>query len=91
MNRQNPEHVIRIGTVSASVFARKIEKEGETTRIIRSVNVQKRYLDGSTAKFSSSFGLSELPQAIEVMKRAMQYVADAESVVSQVSTETDEF
>ncbi|EMI22175.1 hypothetical protein RMSM_00892 [Rhodopirellula maiorica SM1] len=91
MSRQNPEHVIRIGSVSASVFARKIEREGESDRIVRSVNLQKRYMDGNTAKFSSSFGLTELPQAIEVLKRAMQYVADAEAVVVQVSSEADQF
>ncbi|EMI55113.1 hypothetical protein [Rhodopirellula sallentina] len=91
MNRKNPEHVIRIGNVSASVFARKIEKEGEPARVIRSVNLQKRYMDGASAKFSSSFGLTELPQAIEVLKRALQYVADAESVVAQVSSEPDDF
>jgi hypothetical protein len=90
MDRQKPEHVIRIGNVSASVFARKIKKEGETDRIIHSVNLQKRYVVGNTVKFSSSFGLNEMPQAIEVMKRAMQYVADAESVVTQVSTEAEQ-
>ena len=46
MNRQKPEQVFRIGAVSGSIFARKIEKAGEPDRIVRSVNLQKRYRDG---------------------------------------------
>lgn len=81
MNRQKPESVIRIGHVSASIFARKLEREGEPDRIVRSVNLQKRYKEGEQAKFSSSFGLSELPQAIEVLRLALERVADAEAMI----------
>lgn len=83
MNRQKPESVIRIGHVSASIFARKIERKDEPDRIVRSVNLQKRYLDGDEAKFSSSFGLNELPQAITALQLALDRVADKEAVVSQ--------
>lgn len=82
MNRNKPEKVFRIGYVSASVFARKIEKDGEPSRIIRSVNLQKRYMDDGEAKFSSSFGLSELPQAIEAMRMAFDHVASYEANVA---------
>ena len=83
MNRQKPESVIRIGYVSASIFARKIERKDDPDRIVRSVNLQKRYLDGDEAKFSSSFGLNELPQAINVMQLALDQVAKKEAIVSQ--------
>jgi hypothetical protein len=89
MNRQKPEHVIRIGHVSASIFARKIERDGEPDRILRSVNLQKRYMDGKEAKFSSSFGLNELPQAIEVLRRALTVVADAEAIVQSQDDASD--
>ena len=82
MNRQNPETVIRIGYVSASIFARKIERENEPDRIVRSVNLQKRYMEGEQAKFSSSFGLNELPQAIEVLRLALDRVAEAEATIT---------
>ena len=83
MNRQNPETVIRIGYVSASIFARKIERKDQPDRIVRSVNLQKRYMDGEEAKFSSSFGLNELPQAIKVLELALNKVAELEAVTAQ--------
>lgn len=82
MNRSHPEKVFRIGYISASVFARKIEREGEADRIVRSVNLQKRYVDDGEAKFSSSFGLGELPQAIEAMRLAFGHLAEQEADVA---------
>jgi len=75
MSKSNkPEKVFRIGYVSASVFARDVEIDG-TKRTLRSVNVQKRYLDDDgDAKYTSSFGLGELPQAIRCLQLAQQYV-----------------
>jgi hypothetical protein len=84
MNRSHPEKVFRIGYVSASVFARKIEKDGEPDRIVRSVNLQKRYLDNGETKFSSSFGLGELPQAIEAMRLAFDHLAEQEADVASL-------
>ena len=81
MNRSHPEKVFRIGYVSASVFARKIEKDGEPDRIVRSVNLQKRYVDNGEAKFSSSFGLGELPQAIEALRLAFGHLAEQLSLI----------
>jgi hypothetical protein len=78
----HPEKVFRIGFVSASVFSRSFQKDGEPERVIRSVNLQKRYLDNGEAKFSSSFGLGELPQAIEALRLAMAHVASEEADVA---------
>ena len=83
MNRSKPEKVFRIGCVSASVFARKIEKDGEPDRIVRSVNLQKRYVDNGEAKFSSSFGLGELPQAVEALRLAFGHLAEQEANVAK--------
>ena len=73
-----PEQVYRIGFVSASIFARDVEIDG-TKRTLRSVNVQKRYLDGDDAKYTSSFGLGELPQAIRCLQLAQEYVEGREA------------
>ena len=81
--KRNPEKVFRIGNVSASVFARKIEREGEPDLIIRSVNLQKRYVENDETKFSSSFGLAELPQAIAALRLAFNHVANEEAEVSR--------
>ena len=75
-----PEKVFRIGYVSASVFAHDVETD-EGKRTMRSVSVQKRYLDGDEAKYTSSFNLSELPQVIRVLELAQQHVEAREAEI----------
>lgn len=75
-----PEKVFRIGFVSASVFAHEIETdEGPIT--VRSVNVQKRYKDGDDVKYTSSFNLAELPQAVRALQLAQGYVERTEAEI----------
>ncbi len=81
MSSRKPERVIRIGFVSASVFAHEIDAD-DGKRTLRSVNLQKRYLDGEEVKYTSSFNLAELPQAIRVLKLAADYVESKESQVT---------
>lgn len=76
-----PEKVFRIGYVSASVFARDVEND-DGKRTMRSVNVQKRYLDGDETKYTSSFNLGELPQAIRVLQLAQEYVEAREADIA---------
>ena len=76
-----PEKVFRIGFVSASVFAHEVEN-GDDKRTMRSVSVQKRYLDGDEAKYTSSFNLSELPQAVRALQLAQEYVEAREAEVA---------
>ena len=79
-NSNPPEKVFRIGYVSASVFGHEIETdEGPIT--IRSVNVQKRYKDGDDVKYTSSFNLAELPQAVRALQLAQSYVERCESEI----------
>lgn len=79
---RRPEKVFRIGFVTASVFAHEVQN-GEETRTVRSVNVQKRYTDGDEVKYTSSFGLAELPQALRVLQLATQWVEQAEATIEQ--------
>lgn len=75
-----PEKVIRFGAISASVFTNEIETDGGK-RTIRNVKLQRRYRhSGGEWKTSSSFTLAELPVAVEVLKRATEYVAHQEAV-----------
>lgn len=77
-DRKSPEKVFRIGYVSASVFAHDVEADG-SKRTIRSVSVQKRYLDGDEAKYTTSFGLAELPQALRCLQLAQEYLEAREA------------
>ena len=81
MSSRKPEKVFRIGFVSASVFGHSVDTE-EGSRIIRSVSVQKRYKDGDDVKYTSSFNLAELPQAIRAIELAQSYVESLEAEVS---------
>ena len=75
-----PEKVIRFGATSASVFANEIDTEGGK-KTIRNVKLQRRYRNGDGEwKSSSSFTLADLPVAVEVLKRATDYVAQQEAI-----------
>ena len=80
MSSRKPERVFRIGFVSASVFAHEIDAD-DGKRTLRSVNLQKRYLEGEEVKYTSSFNLAELPQAVRVLQLAAGYVESRESQV----------
>lgn len=75
---RRPEKVFRIGYVSASVFAHEVQGE-DGRRTIRSVNIQKRYMDGEDVKYTSSFSLPELSQALRVLQLASNWVEQHEA------------
>lgn len=72
--------MFRIGFVSASVFVHEIESD-DGKRSIRSVHLQRRYMDGNEAKYTSYFNLAELPQALHVLQLATDYVESREAIV----------
>jgi len=81
MSQRRPEKVLRIGFVSASVFAHPVDTDNGS-RLVRSVSVQKRYMDGDDVKYSSSFNLAELPQAIRALQLAQQSVEEQEAEIN---------
>lgn len=88
MANNSPEKVFRIGLINASVFKNTIEPKEEgkgQKKTVRSVNLQRRYYDEKEERWESttSFQLSDLPAAIEVLRLALDYV---ESVEAEVTT-----
>ena len=81
MATRKPEKVFRIGYVTASIFTREVDTD-DGKRTLRSVNVQKRYVDGEEVKYTSSFGLAELPQALRVLQLATNHVEQQEAAVN---------
>ena len=77
---RKPERIFRIGFISASVFTHDVNGDG-SKRTIRSVSVQKRYLDGEDVKYTSSVNLAELPQAIRALELAQQHVERCEAEI----------
>jgi len=78
MDNNRPETLCRIGSVSASVFVRDLEND-EGKRTMRSLSVQKGYLDGDEPKYTASLNLAELPQAIRALQLAQEYVESIEA------------
>ena len=75
--KNGPEKVIRIGSVSASIFANQVKTESGP-REMRNVNLQRRYKDGDEWKSATTFGLSDLPNDIHVLQLALQHIEAAE-------------
>lgn len=80
MAKQKPSTVFRIGPISGSVFEHEVDGDGGK-RTIRSVSLQRRYKDGDETKYSSSFGIADIPVAIRLLQLAQQHIEDAEAVV----------
>lgn len=78
---KSPEVTFRIGNCSASIFVNEIDSDGGK-RKVRSVNVQKSYKDGDERKYTSSFGLGELPSAIRVLELAQRHIEEQEAEVT---------
>lgn len=76
-----PEATFRIGPCSASVFVNEVDNDGSKRRI-RSVNVQRSYKDGDERKYTSSFGLGDLPQAIRALQLAQEHMEQKEAEVT---------
>ena len=82
-----PEVTIRVGRVSASVFINQVKINGngngeQRTRRFRSVTVQRSYKDDKSGetRFTSSFGLGEIRNAIRVLELAAEHMESKESV-----------
>jgi len=77
-DKRKPEAVFRIGFVSASVFVHDVDTDNGK-RSFRAVNLQKRFLDGDEVRYTTSFGLAELPQLMRVLQLAQQHVEAREA------------
>jgi hypothetical protein len=85
----NPGHVMReersvsalaaVLTATAKRTAVTDATADDGQRSIRSVSIQKRYKDGDEVKYTSSFNLAELPQAMRALKLAQTYVESEEA------------
>ena len=74
-----PEKVIRIGAVSASIFANTRERDGEQ-RTMRSIRLQRRYKDASGEwKSNSSFTLSEATDAAAALAAAIDHLIQVDA------------
>lgn len=79
--KSKPSTVFRIGSISGSIFQHEVESDAGN-RTIRSVSLQRRYKDGDEFKYSSSFGIADIPIALRVLQLAQQHIEDAEAEVS---------
>lgn len=84
---QKPVKVIRLRGVSASVFANQGKSEDRDITFHK-VSVQRSYKDGDEWKQTTSFGRDDLPVVNLVLRRAWEFILDAEA--SRGKEEADE-
>ncbi len=80
MAQRKPEKVFRIGFVSASIFAHEVGSQ-ERNRTFYSASIQKRYVENDESKYTSSFGLAELPQALRLLPLVQEWIEQREAEV----------
>ena len=76
--RPKPERKFRIGLLTATVWLNEGDK-----RSFRTVDLQRSFRNGDGWDSNSTFTLNDLPQTIEVLRLAMNYVADEEADITE--------
>ena len=79
--KQKPSKVFRIGSISGSIFEHVVDGDGGK-RTVRSVSQQRSYKDGEEWKYSSSFGIADIPVAMRVLELAQQHIEAAEAEIA---------
>ncbi len=73
-----PTTTIRIGSVIGNVFVNEVDTDGGK-RQIRSVSLQRSYCQDNETKYSSSFGIADIPVAIRVLQLAQEQIEKQEA------------
>jgi len=75
MSDKKPEAKYRAGTVSATIWANQIVKDGQPL-VLSSVSFEKSYKDkDGTWKTTKSLNVQDLPKAIMVLTKAYEHIA----------------
>lgn len=76
-----PEQVIRLGTISASIFANESASENGGTSTFRTITIQRSYRDESNqTQFDTSFTVRDMPAVLRVGQLASEYVERQEVI-----------
>lgn len=67
-----PETKFRAGNVSAAVFSRTIEKNGESIEML-SISLQKGYKKDGEWRNTTSLGVNDIPKAVLVLNKCYEY------------------
>jgi hypothetical protein len=90
---KKPERVFRVGSCWATIWCNEIRQEAgpnqQTTRLIRSVNLERRFwnpkLKDGQGDYASSpgYGLGEVHNAIAALQLAADYIKGVEADVTR--------
>jgi hypothetical protein len=91
--RRRPERVFRVGNCWATVWCNEHQQKSgpnrHTTRIIRSVNLERRFWNEKLKEgkgdwdSTSSYGLGDVHNALAVLQLAADFLKDAEGDVTR--------
>ena len=92
-SRRRPERVFRVGNCWATVWCNEHQQKSgpnqHTTRIIRSVNLERRFWNEKLKEgkgdwdSTSSYGLGDVHNALAVLQLAADYLKEAEGDVTR--------
>ena len=68
---KKPRHVIRAGSVSASIWESKASKDGREFPVW-SIRIERSYKKGEEWNRTSSYGLADLPKVETVARKAYE-------------------
>lgn len=74
---QKPEHKVKVGAVTASIWKREVKKNGNTFTV-RQVSLDRTYKDKNDEwQSTNSYDTNDIPKAILALSRAYQGILDA--------------
>jgi len=71
--KNKPEHKVKVGCVSATVWKNTIKKNGNEIEV-RSITIEKNYKDGENWKTTSSFNTNDLQKVIMCATEAFSLI-----------------
>ena len=77
-NSNKPVQTFRLRGLSASIFANHAKSDGRDVTFHK-LSLQRVYRDGDEWKTTQSFGRDDLPIAQLLLKRAWEWILDAEA------------
>ena len=90
---KRPERVFRVGSCWATVWCNEIKQDAgpnqQTTRLVRSVNLERRFWNQKLKEgqgdydSSSGYGLGEVHNAIAALELAADYLKEVEADVTR--------
>lgn len=87
---QEPEHKVKVGAVTASIWKRTVEKNGNSF-VVRQVSLDRTYKDkNGDWQSTNSYDIGDVPKAVFALCRAYLSIMDASKNESDGGIEVED-